>query len=125
MAADTRNDVSNMAVSGKDVGVARMCVQFCRRFVKRNLRQPAAVNVRHECFPVTQMPFTRSTSRSKPREIVKHLVVRLEVDAVLVVDDGTVRQRAIPAAGVPGPGNLLAGQRIADGGHGLWRKAAN
>ena len=68
---------------------------------------------------VAQMIGSGGRSRREGREIVERLMMGLEIRVGL---DFRAAERDVPGAGVPGPGDALGAEKIADGRLGLRRQ---
>src|SRR5882672_7739683 len=109
---DSRDDFGDVRIARHYIGVAGMLVQLPNRLVESYLWQGAVVDVSEEVFSVPQVLRAIGAAGRESREIVERLVMRLEVGLLRVVDKRAIRQRLIPASGIPGPGNALLRKRV-------------
>src|SRR5260221_10478031 len=106
-----------MRVAGQQVGIRRMLVEAPDRLVERHRKQPARIDVAQEILAIFQMLLPVSRAGREPRKVVERLMMRLEIDGVVLagINDrallawwpATVRQRRVPAACIPGPADAL------------------
>src|SRR5262245_10444944 len=101
-----------------------MLVEASHGFVERNRWQSARIDVAHEILAVLQMLVAVGGAGSKAGEVVQRLVMRLEIDRVVLagVDYRTLLRRRphsvsegrVPTARVPGPADAFCRERVAD-----------
>ena len=104
--------IVEVGVALREVGVARVLVEPAGRLVEHHLRQRPLVDVGDQVLVVLQVLRALGRAGREALEVVERLVVRLEPEAALArVDHGALLFRiapavgggGVPAAGVPGP----------------------
>ncbi len=125
-----------MRVALRDRSVSGMLIEISLRLVEHHRRQAARGDIGEQVLIVLQMRRAlRGLRRRIERSVVvERLVMRLEVRAAarrlgcidhpaqLFCGLFAVRDRGIPRACIPDPGDVPAAQAIADGGGGLRRQ---
>ncbi len=115
-AADIVDDPGDMAIAGRDIGIAGMLVVAAERLVEDHRRQVAGGDVGEEVGLVLEMLALRLGAVGEIREIGEGLVVVLEARI------GLAGKRIVPAARIPRPADILFRQAVADRRHGLRRQ---
>src|SRR3954471_358322 len=110
-----RDNVCDMLVAGKGVGIARVLVEIPLWFVKRHLRQLAGVDHLDELdaaqTPILDVLRAGLSTGGKPGEVIERLMMKLEVRHRLAAP---ALERILPGPCVPSPAHALETQKIAN-----------
>ena len=117
-----RDDFGNMFVARRQIGIAWVQIVPANRLVEGDGWQPASGNISAKINKVFQVFVTRGQARREIGKIIERLVMRLEVFRRLVGYDFAAGG-VIPSTRIPGPGNRLFAEPVADRRKRLWRQA--
>src|SRR5262249_7353178 len=122
----------DMRVPAQQIGISGMLIEASDRLIEHHCRKSARIDVAQQILTVLETLLAVRGAWGKPREIIEGLMVRLEIDRVVLtrVDyraflprwPATVGDGRIPAARVPCPADALCRQRFADRPVRLWRQ---
>jgi len=105
-----------MCIAGSNIGITGVHALLSPRFIKSDSRQSSFLQVGQKVFFIFQMFSFSRGAIAVGFEIGERLVMELEQGI------GFSGHSLVPAAGIPGPADVLGAKSVADGRHFLWRQ---